>query len=348
LYGGEVMGNAHSAVIVGCESHVLTANERAFFKELNPMGYILFARNCGNPEQLRALTDSLRTLSGDAYLPILIDQEGGRVARLRPPHWRKTLPAAVIAAGAETDMKAAQRRMYVSMRLIAEELHRMGITVNCAPIADVPVAQCHDVIGDRALGDTPHQVTQLARVQAQALLDGGVLPILKHIPGHGRAQADSHLELPTVHATLEELEHTDFVPFRALRDIPMGMTAHIRYTALDAQLPATLSPVSIDFIRNNIGFDGLLMSDDVSMKALQGNLTTLSTQILDAGCDVVLHCNGNIDEMQQVAKGMRAMDDVALQRLGRAKSLLHAPVQEISLTDLESEYHQFMNELLTP
>lgn len=343
LYGGEIMIQL-SAVIMGCEGVELNDNERAFFKEVNPMGYILFARNCDHPVQLRALTDSLRELSGDAKTPILIDQEGGRVARLRPPHWQKTLPAALIAACASQDLMLARRRMYVAMRVIAHDLYQMGITVNCAPIADVPVADCHDVIGDRALGSTPEQVEILAHEQARALLDGGVLPVLKHIPGHGRALADSHLELPTVTASLEELERSDFIPFKALRDIPLGMTAHIRYTALDADLPATLSPIAMRFIREQIGFDGLIMSDDVSMKALQGDLTSISSAALAAGCDVVLHCNGKMDEMQAVAKGIRTLNEEGMRRLDAAKALLK-PEIDVDISALTEEYAAMIKEI---
>ncbi len=314
-----------SAAIVGLEGTQLADAERGFFRELNPVGYILFARNCENPAQLRALTDSLRELSGDTKLPILIDQEGGRVARLRPPYWRKTLPAQTLAACAPQDMERAKRAMYVSMRLIADELYQAGITVNCAPIADVPVAACHEVIGDRALGDTPEQVAQLARVQTNALLDGGVLPVLKHIPGHGRGLADSHLELPTVTTSLNELRRTDFVPFKLLNDLPFGMTAHIRYSAIDADLPATLSPDAIALIRGELGFDGLLMSDDASMKALSGSLEVITRDALAAGCDVVLHCNGKMGEMVQIAKGVCALDAQGLRRLERAKAMLRAP-----------------------
>jgi beta-N-acetylhexosaminidase len=324
LHGGEVM-SALSAVILGLEATQLSDVERGFFRELNPMGYILFARNCDTPNQLRALTDSLRELSGDAKLPILIDQEGGRVARLRPPHWRKTLPAQTLAACAPHDLERAKRAMYVSMRLIADELYQAGITVNCAPIADVPVPQCHDVIGDRALGDTPEQVAQLARIQTNALLDGGVLPVLKHIPGHGRGLADSHLELPTVTTSLGELRKTDFMPFKLLNDLPFGMTAHIRYTAIDADQPATLSPAAIALIRDELSFDGLLMSDDASMKALSGGLEAIARDALAAGCDVVLHCNGKMDEMVQIAKGVRALDVQGLRRLDHAKAMLQAP-----------------------
>jgi beta-N-acetylhexosaminidase len=332
-----------SAVIVGCEGHALSVDERAFFKELRPMGYILFARNCENPRQLRALTDSLRELAGDEKLPILIDQEGGRVARLRPPHWRATPAAATLAACAAYDIERAKRLIYLNTRLMASELVAAGITVNCAPLADVPVAGCHDVIGDRAFGDTPEQVTMLARVQADALLDGGVLPVLKHIPGHGRGLADSHLELPTVTAAREVLEATDFVPFKLLHNIPLGMTAHIRYTALDADVPATMSPTVIRLIRQELGFDGLLMSDDVSMKALHGDLTSISRGVLAAGCDVVLHCNGKMEEMQAVAAGVRALDAQGLQRLNSAKAMLK-PAQDSDMAAMLAEYEALIKD----
>lgn len=333
------MSQSLSAVIVGCEGYQLSNTERSFFRELNPMGYILFARNCENPEQLRALTDSLRELSGDEKLPILIDQEGGRVARLRPPHWRATPAAATLAACAGYDMDRAKRLIYLNTRVMAAELVAAGITVNCAPLADVPVAECHDIIGDRAFGDTPEQVAALARVQSDALLDGGVLPVLKHIPGHGRALADSHLELPTVTVTRDVLEKTDFVPFKMLRDLPFGMTAHIRYTAIDADAPATMSPIAIRLIRDDLGFDGLLMSDDVSMKALKGDLTSISQGVLAAGCDVVLHCNGKMDEMQAVAKGVRALDVQGARRLDAAKAMLR-PAKADDVAVLIAEFNE--------
>lgn len=319
-----------SAAIYGLEGLTLTPAERAFFAEVNPYGYILFKRNCENPAQLRALTDSLRELSGRADLPILIDQEGGRVARLQAQHWRRPPAAAELA-------RASGRAVYLNARIIAAELLAMGITVNCAPLADIPVPGSHDIIGDRAYGRTAAEVVPLAREMARGLLDGGVLPILKHIPGHGRAKVDSHEALPVVDASLAELEATDFVPFRELRDIPLGMTAHIIYTALDAEKVATISPAVIHYIRETIGFDGLLMSDDLSMKALTGSYRDKAEVTLKAGCDLVLHCNGKMDEMIEVAKGTSAMTAATIRRAEHAQAQLPAPG--------ETQVAQWQNEL---
>ncbi len=307
-----------SAAIYGLEGLVLTEGERAFFRDANPYGYILFKRNCDTPKQLRALTDSLRELSGRNDLPILIDQEGGRVARLQAPHWRKPPAAAVLAALG----KHAAHAVYLNARLIAAELTQMGITVDCAPLADIPVPGSHDIIGDRAYGTDAKQVVALAREMSRGLLDGGVLPVLKHIPGHGRARVDSHEALPVVDAQLPELEMTDFVPFRELRDIPLGMTAHIIYTSLDKDRVATTSPVVIEYIRNKIGFDGLLMSDDLSMKALAGSYKEKAEATLAAGCDLVLHCNGKMEEMTEVAKGAAVMSAKAKKRAEMAQAKL--------------------------
>lgn len=318
-----------SAAIYGLEGLVLTSGERAFFRDANPFGYILFKRNCDHPEQLRALTDSLRELSGNPQLPILIDQEGGRVARLQAPHWRKPPSAAVLAG-------IGKHAVRLNARLIAAELLAMGITVNCAPLADIPVPGSHDIIGDRAYGAEAAQVVLLAREMAAGLLEGGVMPILKHIPGHGRARVDSHEALPVVDASLEELERTDFIPFRELRDIPLGMTAHIIYTALDADRVATTSPIVIDYIRKQIGFDGLLMSDDLSMKALQGTYREKAEATLAAGCDLVLHCNGKMEEMIEVAKGTATMTTEALRRADAAWAQLPQPAS-VDRAAMESE-----------
>jgi beta-N-acetylhexosaminidase len=318
-------GQAPAAAIFGVEGLSLNAAEKEFFARVQPFGFILFARNCDNPAQVRALTDELRALTGRSALPILIDQEGGRVARLRPPHWRATPAAAALSAIAPQDLPTAKKGVFANARLMADELHALGITVDCAPLADVPVEGAHDIIGDRAFAHDPYLVSQLAAEQAQALMEGGVLPVLKHIPGHGRALADSHLDLPEVSEPLSVLEESDFVPFRALRNLPLGMTAHIVYHALDASAPATTSKVAIDYIRNVIGFEGLLMSDDLSMKALKGTMQELTSAVLDAGCDLVLHCNGKMDEMRAIAETLRPLDAAGLERAERAAYLLSAP-----------------------
>ena len=294
-----------SPVIFGISGTVLSADEREFFAKIRPYGYILFARNCENPAQIKELTLSLQEISGQGRgLPILIDQEGGRVARLKPPHFPEFPPAAYFAKIAETDLEAAKIATYDNAKKIADILLELGITVNCAPLADIPLKGAHDIIGDRAFGDNPAQVIALARAFADGLIAGGVTPVLKHIPGHGRAVADSHMELPVVNTSLEELRKTDFMPFKALSDLPMAMTAHVLFTAIDPQNMATVSPAAIRLIREEIGFKGVLMSDDLSMKAMRGSFSERARAVLSAGCDLVLHCNGDMAEMKQVAEGI--------------------------------------------
>lgn len=306
------------AFICGVAGTALSNEERAFLQQYRPFGVILFARNCDSPEQVKALVADIRSALDHPLVTILIDQEGGRVARLKPPHWRAYPAAARFAALADSDMEIAKRAAYVNARLIAHDLHALGINVNCAPLADIPAPGSHAIIGDRAFGTDVARVVALCRAQAEGLHDGGVITVLKHIPGHGRATADSHEALPVVDASLEELEATDFATFKALADLPMGMTAHVLFTAIDPNKVATLSPAAIRLIREKIGFDGVLMSDDVSMKALAGDMRTLSTEIWDAGCDIVLHCNGNMDEMQAIASIARPLEGRALERCQRA------------------------------
>lgn len=324
------------AAILGLKSTVLSDEEKRFFSCVNPLGFILFARNCESPAQVKTLTESLKTILCREDVPILIDQEGGRVARLKPPHWRKAPPAALFDDYAKTvSQNAAAELVYDNSRLIAEELYALGINVDCAPLADVPVKDAHDIIGDRAFGTTPEQVAALAESMAKGLLDGGVLPVLKHIPGHGRARADSHEELPAVHESLDVLRRTDFVPFKILNWLPMGMTAHILYTAIDNQRPATLSPKVIKLIRDEIGFNGLLMSDDLSMKALKGSFEERTQQSLHAGCDVVLHCNGDMAEMSAISEKLPDLDGQALQRFAHAWGQLRQPRPFNSLAAIE-------------
>ncbi len=301
----------------------LSADERAFFRDADPLGFILFARNCERPDQIRALVQALRDAVGRADAPVLIDQEGGRVARLTPPHWRRYPAAARIAAlgGA-----AAEEAAFLSARLIAADLAALGITVDCLPVLDIPVAGADAVIGDRAYGSDPGSVARLGGAACQGLLAGGVLPVIKHIPGHGRATVDSHAALPTVTVDRATLEASDFAPFRALAGMPWAMTAHIVYTALDAAAPATLSRKVIDeVIRASIGFDGVLVSDDLSMKALGGSLGERAARALAAGCDLVLHCNGERREMEAVAAATAPLSAAARRRLQRAESQRRAP-----------------------
>ena len=310
-----------SATILGLEGPRLTARERAFFREADPWGFILFARNVETPDQLRALTTELRAAAG-REAPVLIDQEGGRVQRLRPPLWRDYLPALTQMARASDPLRA----QWVRNRLIAAELHAVGIDVNCAPLADLVEAQTHPVLRNRLYGETLEQVTSAARVCAEALLAGGVLPVLKHIPGYGRASVDSHKSLPRVDAPREDLTARDFAPFKALSDIRMGMTAHIVFSDIDPDAPATTSPVMMQLIRDEIGFDGLVMTDDISMEALSGSVGARSAAAIQAGCDLVLHCNGELPEMEEAVAASGTMPPVAQARAASALAQRRSPV----------------------
>jgi beta-N-acetylhexosaminidase len=311
--------------IYGCAGTELSAAERAFFRDTRPWGFILFARNIADPEQVRALVSSLReTVGNDA--PVLIDQEGGRVARLKPPHWKAYPPARRFGDLYAADPAAAQEACYLNARGIAAELVALGIDVDCVPVLDVPVEGANDVIGDRAFSRDPAVVAALGRTIIDAMLDGGVLPVIKHIPGHGRANADSHHALPRASVSPAELRATDFAPFRALNDCPLAMTAHIVYEALDPERPATTSQTIVrEIIRGLIGFEGLLMSDDLSMNALHGSLGERSRDALAAGCDIVLHCNGRMDEMQAVAREVPPLEGEALARADRALAQRRTP-----------------------
>jgi beta-N-acetylhexosaminidase len=310
------------AVIFGCAGHTLAPEEREFFARVQPLGFILFARNVDQPEQVRALIADLRAAVGRSDAPVLIDQEGGRVQRLRPPHWRAAPPAAKFGELAERNPRAAKKAARLNARLIAHELAALGITVDCAPVADIPVAGADGVIGDRAYGSSVKRVVALARATAQGLLDGGVLPVLKHIPGHGRANADSHKQLPVVGTSHKELSATDFAAFRALRDLPWGMTAHVRYDDIDDAAPASTSRrVVRNIIRREIGFDGVLLCDDLSMNALDGKLPARARATLKAGCDVVIHCSGNLAEMREIARVIPILGSAALKRIARAEAV---------------------------
>jgi beta-N-acetylhexosaminidase len=315
------------AAIFGCVGLSLSEAEVRFFKTANPLGFILFARNVSTPDQVRRLVADLRECVGRADAPILIDQEGGRVQRLRPPHWRAAPPGAVFGRLAALDRDLARRALRLNNRLIAAELAALGIDVDCTPVLDVPVPGAHDVIGDRAFGADPNMIGILGREVCEGMLDQGVVPIIKHIPGHGRAQVDSHKDLPLVSASRAELEQSDFRPFRALADAPWAMTAHVVYAAIDADNPATTSRRVIDeVIRGFIGFDGLLLSDDLSMQALNGSFAERASASLAAGCDVALHCNGDMAEMNAVLQGAAPMSDVAWERFTRGRAALrHLP-----------------------
>jgi len=300
------------ACILGCSGPMLTPAEKAFFADARPWGFILFARNIETPEQVRALTAALREAVGRDEAPILVDQEGGRVQRLRPPHWPAYPPARAYSTLGRPEIAR------LGARLMAHDLAAVGIDADCLPVLDVPALDGHEVIGDRAYAETPDAVAILGRAAAEGLIAGGVLPVVKHIPGHGRARADSHQALPVVEAPWDELDGWDFAPFRALSDMPMAMTAHVVYPTIDPRRPATLSPTVIrSAVRQAIGFDGLLMSDDISMGALSGGFRERAETARAAGCDVVLHCNGDMDEMQAVATGAGVLSGQA-QRRARA------------------------------
>ncbi|MEM6619170.1 MAG: beta-N-acetylhexosaminidase [Pseudomonadota bacterium] len=310
------------AVIFGCSGPELTAEERAFFSDADPWGFILFTRNITTPAGVRRLVASLRDAVGRAA-PILIDQEGGRVARLQAPTWPEW-PAALAYAQAAGDAHLREA-MYLRGRLIAADLQALGIDVNCAPLLDVACAETHSIILNRTYGHDPATVALAARAIAEGQLAGGVLSVAKHIPGHGRATLDSHHDLPRLDTPLEELRAVDFEAFRRVSDLPMAMTAHVVFTAVDADHAATLSPAMISLIRGEIGFEGLLMTDDLSMQALTGSLGERASSSLLAGCDVVLHCNGVMDEMEPVAANTPRLEGRAAERADAALALRKSP-----------------------
>jgi beta-N-acetylhexosaminidase len=313
-----------AAVIFGCSGPVLTPEERAFFRDARPWGFILFRRNVETPDQVRALTDALRASIDMPDAPVLIDQEGGRVQRLGPPHWRRYPPGRAYGQLAANDPLIRREVARLGARLIAHDLAALGVNVDCVPVLDVPDPAGHEVIGDRAYANGPEEVARLGRAAAEGLIAGGVLPVIKHIPGHGRALADSHQALPTVDAPLAELDARDFAPFRVLSDMPMAMSAHVVYSAIDPRRPATTSRKAIgQVVRGAIGFDGLLMTDDLSMKALSGDFTARARAALAAGCDVVLHCNGDMAEMTAVLAGVKPL-------AGKAKARAQAALGRIA------------------
>lgn len=334
------------AFITGLSGPAIGADEADFFRQAAPWGLILFKRNIESPAQVKALTAHFReTVGWDA--PVLVDQEGGRVQRLGPPHWPAYPPGAAYAALHESDPVLGLEAARLGGRLISEDLVAVGIDVDCIPVADVPVAGADRVIGDRAFGDTPQQVAALAAAQADGALSAGVLPVVKHLPGHGRATADSHLNLPVVNTDRATLEATDFAAFRPLSRLPLGMTAHVVFSAIDAVQPATTSAIMIrDVIRGWIGFEGLLMSDDVSMGALSGSLAERSRAALAAGCDLVLHCNGDLDEMLQVAQAAPLLAGEAATRAARALAR-RGQRTEIDIAAARAHFADLMNQPAT-
>ena len=324
------------ACILDAECTSLTKNEKALFKNVRPFGFILFDRNIRNPSQVRALCSEMREAAGHNAL-IAIDQEGGRVQRLRGPYWREWVPTLdfVTKAG-----RNAEEAMYLRYRIIASELNNLGIDSNCAPVVDVAWPSTHAFLKNRCCGYTPNSVAKLGRAAASGMLSGGVLPVIKHIPGHGRSAADSHFELPKVDVKLEKLEKTDFFPFQYLNDMPLAMTAHIVYSHFDPE-PATVSKPVIDLIRNKIGFQGLLMTDDISMRALIGSTTETAHASLKAGCDVIMYCNGSLDERASVTDASGEMSEMAQKRADRALNMRSSP-DEADIEEMEAKLKAFL------
>ena len=318
---------AQKALIAGCSGPELSADEQSFFREHRPCGLILFARNCVSRDQISGLVGAVREcVSGDEML-VLVDQEGGRVQRMGPPQWRKYPAARAFARLYERDRGEGIEAARAVARMMAHDLFEVGINTDCAPVLDVPAAGAHEIIGDRAYGDDPETIIALAGAFALGLLDGGVLPVVKHIPGHGRARADSHKGLPVINASLDELSQSDFNPFAALNDLPLAMTAHVVLSAVDDVAPASVSaPIITQVIREQIGFSGLIMSDDLDMAALSGTLAERAAGVIGAGCDVALHCSGVLAGMAEVADAVPELSGAALKRLNNALGELKAPV----------------------
>jgi beta-N-acetylhexosaminidase len=314
------------AFISGCAGKALNAAERRFFADTRPCGLILFARNCATPAQICSLVASFKDAVDSDKVLVLVDQEGGRVQRLKPPHWRSMPPARCYGRLYEIDPDAAKRAAFAGARLTAQELYDLGITVDTMPVLDVPQRGAHEIIGDRAYSTDPDTVIALGRAVMDGCLAGGVLPVIKHVPGHGRAKADSHLRLPRIDVLPAELDAVDFRPFHALRDAPLAMTAHVLLPAFDDRRPASTSPVIMDeVIRDRIGLTGLVMSDDLGMKALGGPFKDRARDVIAAGCDVALHCSGELGEMTEVADGVPRLDGLAAERFAQARALLHEP-----------------------
>jgi beta-N-acetylhexosaminidase len=314
------------AFITGVSGPKLNVAEREFIRSQRPWGFILFKRNIETPAQVAYLVEELRKVLGQPDAPVLIDQEGGRVQRLAPPHWPLYPAGAVFGRLYDIDQGLGLAAARLSARLIAADLGDLGVSVDCLPLADVPVAGADAVIGDRAYGTEPGKVAAIARAVTEGLQQGGILPVLKHIPGHGRATVDTHLRLPVVDTSKTDLERTDFAPFKTLADLPMAMTAHVVFSALDPAQPATTSATIIhQVIRGVIGFQGLLMSDDVSMNALAGSIAERTRAIFASGCDMVLHCNGKLEEMREVARQTPELSGKPLERAARALASRTAP-----------------------
>ncbi len=333
---------ATRAFISGCHGLALTPEERAFFRDAEPWGLILFGRNIESPDQIRSLCGQFREAVGRSDAPVLIDQEGGRVQRIRPPLASAHPAAAAYGRLYEFDPQAALTAARLGAELLGAELSSLGVTVDCLPVLDLPAQGMTDAIGDRAYAAAPEAIARLGRAVIDGLLAGGALPVVKHMPGHGRATVDSHFHLPRVSADRAALEATDFRPFRALADAPIGMTGHIVFEAIDPEQPATLSPAVIDgIIRGHIGFDGLLLTDDLSMKALSGGVGDSAARAFAAGCDVALHCNGAMGEMLEVAAAAPRLEGRSADRAARALALL-GPRAEVDVAALAAARDQLL------
>jgi beta-N-acetylhexosaminidase len=333
-------GQRPLAIVLGCAGERLTPEERDLFAAADPLGFVVFRRNCRSRDQLRSLVAEFRQCVGRGDAPVLIDQEGGRVARLRPPEWR-AYPAAVQLAALPDPL--AGEAAWLAARLIADDLAEMGITVDATPVLDLPIAGADPVIGDRAFGSDPSRVARLGRAVCEGLLAGGVLPIVKHIPGHGRARVDSHRACPRVEEDRASLAQSDFAPFRELSAMPWAMTAHIVYTAIDDTAPATFSRRLIDtIIRGEIGFDGVLVSDDISMGALDGSLAQRVRLALDAGCDLALHCTGVLAEMAEIADAAPPLSAAAEARIARAEALRKRSINAFDRAAAERRFAELM------
>ncbi len=331
------------ALITGLAGPALLAADRSFLREAEPWGLILFKRNIEAPDQVRRLTEDFREAVGRQDAPVLVDQEGGRVQRLGPPHWPTYPAGAVYGRLYGRDPARAVAAARLGARLIAADLQPLGISVDCLPVADVPVDGANPVIGDRAYGHTVEQVVAIATAIAEGLHDGGLLPVLKHIPGHGRAALDSHLGLPEVEADRALLDATDFAVFRRLCRLPLAMTAHVVFTAIDPVAPATISATMVrDVIRGSIGFDGVLMTDDLSMGALGGTMEERARRAFAAGCDIVLHCNGRLDEMQSIGAQAPALDGQARRRAEAALAVRASP-QPIDLAEARARFAELLS-----
>ncbi len=343
---------AERPLILGCRGPTLSDWERAFFADADPHGFILFKRNCETPDQVATLTADLLDCVGRPDAPVLVDQEGGRVQRLGPPHWRPMPAAAKFGRLAARDAAAGREAVALNARLLGDELAACGITADCAPVLDLSYPETHEVIGDRAFAASPALVADLGRAFCDGLAASGVMPIVKHIPGHGRANVDTHLELPRVSASRAELEASDFAPFRALADAPWAMTAHIVFEAIDPERPATVSPRLIaEVIRGFIGFDGVIVSDDLSMEALAGSLAARALAALGAGCDLALHCNGEPEEMAALAAAVGDMAETSAARLARAAAKVPAapaPLARDERQGMEARLAALMAPVLDP